>query len=288
MAKAKAASARAVAASPSRNGKSRIAAELDEMERSMLNEEADAKETSFSPHAPILSEIPSRKVRIRIRGLAPGLLFQGKGIMLADERLKCELGGQKVKPRPAIEEADLRCHWVGLEELVEEDGSTHPVAKAFSEKKAKGSELVRYHKNAAGKIEIPCMPWVIIYKALCEAAKSFKQKSGRKSMSETVAGTVSLMVPFCQKIPLETSGYRILEEFCRIPPRTGHMVLIGRPLFPEWAADFVIAVDDETWNASTLEQMARHAGKLIGAGAWRPQLKGPYGRFVLENFEILE
>jgi hypothetical protein len=205
----------------------------------------------------------SKKIRIRIVGLKPGLLFQSKGIMFADLKATTK----SVKHRPPEEEAYLRCHWISKSMLDEGD-------------LADG----RQHHEVNG--DIACIPWVVIYMALCEAGKAFKSK-GRKSFSEIMAATVSCKKPECQKIPIQAGPYEVFEEFCRIPPRTGAMVMIGRPHFKEWAAEFTVMVDDEGYEANIVYDILKHAGKVIGLGAWRPMLKGPYGRFVVDKFEYV-
>ncbi len=91
-------------------------------------------------------------------------------------------------------------------------------------------------------------------------------------------------------IPLTTKGYEVYTDWVRIPPKTGACVQMGRPRFPEWEATFVMGVDGEEYADGTgetaLAPMLKYAGKMIGVGAWRPQLKGPYGKFSVEKFEV--
>ena len=185
-----------------------------------------------------------KRIEILIRGLPPGIIFQGKGVMAADE---CE-SGKKKKHREPAEEARLRAHWM----------------------------------TVAGKKEL-CIPWVMLYQSICTAAGSFKFR-GQKTMSTIVAATISCET---DRISLNTDQFEVLEEYVKIPPKTGSMVLIGRPRLPKWQATFVLVVDDEMYAAENLRDIIAHAGKLVGIGAWRPQLKGPYGRFEVSDFEIL-
>jgi hypothetical protein len=185
-----------------------------------------------------------KRINVTIRGLPPGIIFQGKGVMAADEAD----GGKKKKQRPPEEEAKLRAHWTGT-------GASRQL----------------------------CIPWVMLYQSICAAGGTFKYR-GQKTMSTVVAATISCEV---DKIPLGTSEYEVYEEYVRIPPRTGVMVSIGRPRIPKWEASFVLVVDDELYAAENLREIIAHAGKLIGIGAWRPQLKGPYGRFEVTEFEIM-
>lgn len=181
-----------------------------------------------------------KRVRVRIKGIAPGVMFQGKGLMEQD-------GGKPGKPRPPEEEARLRAHWTGS---------------------GKGKQL--------------CVPAVMLYNCFCKAAGFFKFK-GNMKMSTIVASTVAFEV---DEIPLGTDQFETHVEYVRIPPKTGAMVKVGRPLLREWSAEFYLIVDDEMYDAAKLEEIIRHAGKMIGIGAGRPELKRPYGKFIVDDFQI--
>jgi hypothetical protein len=142
---------------------------------------------------------------------------------------------------------------------------------------------LRAHWIGTGRKRQMAIPWVMLHKAFCQAAQDFKYK-GRKNMSPLIGSTVA-----CEQamIPLDNSDYEVFTEWVRIPPRTGAMVQIGRPLKPKWKCSFVLVCDCEMWNAELLEQIIVGAGKTIGIGAWRPALKGPYGRFVVTSFEVV-
>jgi len=158
-------------------------------------------------------------------------------------------GAKKVKPRGAAEEAKLHAHWM----------------------KERGKEVL-------------CIPWVMLYQSFCTAANGFKFK-GQKTLGSIVAATIA-----CEsdRISLGTDQFETYEEWVKIPPRTGAMVMIGRPRLRTWSVNFVIVMDDELYGADGLQKVIEHAGKIIGIGAWRAEKRGPYGRFTLKQFEILE
>ena len=161
--------------------------------------------------------------------------------------MEADEGNKRPPRRTADEEARLRAHWM---------------------KNGKGDQL--------------CIPWVMLYNSLCFAAGDFKFR-GAKKMGAVVAATVSSEQ---DKIPLGTNKFETFAEYCRVPPRTGAMVKLGRPLIRKWACEFVIVVDAEMYQAEVLKDIFTHAGKMVGIGCWRPSLKGPYGRFVVTKFEV--
>lgn len=182
------------------------------------------------------------QIKVKLEGLPPGVMFQGKGLMLLDEQ-----NGKPKKPRPPEEEARLRAHWT----------------------------------KVGGKNQL-AVPWVMLYKSICKAARGIKA-SGKKSMEYFLAPTISCDRDF---IPLGTDKFETFVDFCRIPPRTGAMVQIGRPLLREWGIEFVINADCERYSPEQIEPVIAEAGKFVGIGANRPELKGPYGRWSVTKFEV--
>lgn len=144
---------------------------------------------------------------------------------------------------------------------------------------------LRCHWLQSGKKKTCSIPWVAVYKSLCTAASDFKIR-GRKSAGTLIAATVSCADDL---ISIGTDQFETYIEFVRIPPRTGALVRIGRPRFREWSADFALIVDAEMYDkgdVGIIRKIMEHSGKMVGIGAWRPQLKGPYGRFLVEKFEV--
>jgi hypothetical protein len=69
-------------------------------------------------------------------------------------------------------------------------------------------------------------------------------------------------------------------------PSTGGRILAHRPMFDDWALEFVVDLDTSILGEKLLRQIIDDAGKRIGMGDFRPQCKGPYGRFVVNNWEV--
>ena len=189
------------------------------------------------------------KVKVVIEGIAPGVMFQGKGVMEADAN------GKKPKKRSQEEEARLRAHWMGR-----------------------------------GKNKQLCIPWVMFQKSFCQAANAFDwvMPDGKKQkvkLGYIIGSTLTCEVDF---ISLGTDQFETWVEWVRIPPKTGAMVQIGRPLIRKWKVEMILVIDDEMWNVAILEEIIAHAGKVVGIGAQRPGLKGPYGKFVVLSFEVME
>lgn len=194
-----------------------------------------------------MSTISLTKVKVTLQGLPPGLLMQGKGVMEADAE---KPSAKKGVYRPASEEAELRAHWKG-----------------------------------SGKKRELCIPSVMFYNSFCQAAMDFQNPLKKK---QTMGSMIGSTIAFDETmIGLGHSEFEVYEDYVRIPPRTGQMVKIGRPLIRDWKVTFGMTCDNELWTIELLPQIITSAGKVVGIGAWRPKLKGCYGKFTLVEFKIV-
>ena len=183
------------------------------------------------------------KVELRIEGIAPGIIFQSKGIMEADE------GKSKKPKRTKDEEARLHGHWM----------------------KSKGKKVM-------------CIPWIMFHRSFTQAGTTFAYPGNKKkNMSQFIGPTLSCEV---DKLSLGTDKFEIYDEYVRIPPKTGAMVRIARPLLREWSVTIPMVVDAEDYEVEILEAVIKYAGRLVGIGANRPGLKGPYGKFSCTSFKV--
>ncbi len=207
------------------------------------------------------SELVLTRVRVKIQGLPPGILFGGKELM----RQQAESGagsGTKKPYMPPDEEAPFRAHWM-----------------------LKDGSYVKPPTNAKErKVRILCIPKDMIYRSLCQAAMAFKNPLNKKSnMSFLVGPTVAFEQ---ERISLGKADYVVQVDWVRIPPKTGAMVQIGRPLVFPWEAEFTLIVDDEQYDAGMLRPMLVHSGRNVGIGANRPGLRGPNGKYRVMEFEV--
>lgn len=87
-------------------------------------------------------------------------------------------------------------------------------------------------------------------------------------------------VPLVHKQPwkVDTRAVRI--------PSTGGRILAHRPMFDDWRLDFIVDLDTTILGEKLFRQIVDDAGKRIGLGDFRPQCKGPYGRFHVVHWEV--
>lgn len=71
-------------------------------------------------------------------------------------------------------------------------------------------------------------------------------------------------------------------------PSTGGRIMCHRPRIDAWQCTFIIDVDTSMFTPNLIRAVIDDAGKKIGLGDYRPSRKGPFGRFVVVNWEVLE
>lgn len=61
-----------------------------------------------------------------------------------------------------------------------------------------------------------------------------------------------------------------------------------RPRVDEWRCTFTVDVDTSMFPPNLIRSVIDDAGKKIGLGDYRPARKGPFGRFVVVKWEVVE
>lgn len=69
-------------------------------------------------------------------------------------------------------------------------------------------------------------------------------------------------------------------------PATGGAVMRHRARVDDWRLRFSIEVDTEVFDVNFVRTLVDDAGKKIGLGDYRPERKGPFGKFKVTNWEI--
>jgi hypothetical protein len=86
---------------------------------------------------------------------------------------------------------------------------------------------------------------------------------------------------------LHKQPWKVDTRAVRIPS-TGGRILAHRPMFDDWALEFIVDLDTSIVGAKVFRMVVDDAGKRIGLGDFRPATKGPYGKFVVTKWEELK
>lgn len=138
------------------------------------------------------------------------------------------------------------------------------------------------YKDEDGNLIIPQPN---LFRAVLDAGKFFK--NGRSK----VTTQKSSLIPACVEIeelaiPIEhDEPWTVDTRPVRIPS-TGGRILRHRACFNDWALSFTLRVDTEILSTKLLRDIVDAAGTRIGLGDFRPDCKGPFGKFVVTKWEV--
>lgn len=128
------------------------------------------------------------------------------------------------------------------------------------------------------------IPQPNLFRCLIDAGKFFKNGRSKVTTQKTS------LIPACVEIegmflPLETSeDWQVDTRPVRIPA-TGGRILAHRPMFEKWALPFEVELDTSMMGESLFRELVDAAGKRIGLGDFRPDTKGPFGKFVVVEWD---
>ena len=101
----------------------------------------------------------------------------------------------------------------------------------------------------------------------------------RGSMMYSCVDVEGVEVPIIHRQP-----WKVDSRPVRIPS-TGGRILCHRPMFDDWRLKFSINLDVSILSPSLLRQIVDDAGSRCGLGDFRPETKGPYGRYRVDSWE---
>ena len=131
----------------------------------------------------------------------------------------------------------------------------------------------------------PGIPGPNLFRCIIDAGKFHKVG---KSKVTTVK---SSLIPACVAIeplfiPVEhDQPWEVDTRPVRVPA-TGGRILAHRPMFNDWKLSFEVELDEDVMTTKTLRDIVDDGGSKIGLGDFRPDRKGPFGRFVVTKWEV--
>jgi hypothetical protein len=146
---------------------------------------------------------------------------------------------------------------------------------------AKDAVNSAYIAEIEGKKQL-YIPQEAMYSMLINTAKQYKVR--RMSLASLLAGTMHIEP---EKIPLGTDEYVVDERAVVIQ---NQRVLKGRAKLPVWSVKFQIVYDSKRLPEgieNTLKEILEDAGTRMGLLDYRPQHKGWFGTFQVEQFSSL-
>jgi len=144
-------------------------------------------------------------------------------------------------------------------------------------------------EQAAAKLYIghdgkPMIPQPNLFRCLIDAGKFFKHGKSKITTQK------SSLIPACVEIdglelPLEHKEPWTVDTRAVRIPSTGGRILCHRPCFHDWKLSFTAQVDVQLLPIRLFRELVDTAGKRVGLGDFRPDRKGPFGKFVVTQWE---
>jgi hypothetical protein len=122
--------------------------------------------------------------------------------------------------------------------------------------------------------------------AMGAAGTNHKQTGTRKTLRFVVPSTVRVM---SDAITIRNgdgpaTSFEVDSRPVTIPSTKGR-IMRHRPRFDSWGAVFDLDIDTDVLSLDMAHQLLNEAGNSIGIGDFRPEKRGPFGRFRVTRFE---
>lgn len=210
----------------------------------------------------------------RVAAKAAKIEAKGK---IATIRVQCTSIGNGMLMNPMTDET-LDELLTGVRKQIKKDRKPEDIAKE------------RIYRGDDGRMGVPTMNLVA---ALNHAGRRVKIGKSAIATAET-----STLFSFCE-FPTDFIAFDGVDEHGNLPwvvdKRRGVMkngaskvaVCIVRPKFPSWGFTLELTLDENICSQDTLRKLFEEAGTNAGLGDFRPQKKGPFGRFKVAEWEIV-
>jgi hypothetical protein len=144
------------------------------------------------------------------------------------------------------------------------------------------AESKLYLSEATSK---PVIPGPNLFRCIIDAGKFFKNGKSKVTTQKNSIIPACLSVDEFEIEILHGKPWEVDTRAVRIPS-TGGRILAHRPCFHDWSLCFSLVLDEEVMSEKLLREIVDSAGKRIGLGDFRPDCKGPFGKFVVTSWQI--
>lgn len=171
--------------------------------------------------------------------------------------------------------AQVTCTIEGISPLLMHAYPLVPI-EALDKKTVEEQAELACYRDPDGMLYVP---GVNIQRALIAGA-TFSKGKGRASLQKPVAAC-TIVSP--ERVILAPQAYAIDTRPVVIPSTRGR-VLRHRPRFEQWSLTFNIEFDPDLVTIVQLRRVLDDAGQRVGLLDFRPECKGPFGRFHVTSW----
>jgi hypothetical protein len=120
------------------------------------------------------------------------------------------------------------------------------------------------------------LPGVAMQRALVQGA-AFSKGKGRASLQKEVCAGVLVSPEYAVLTPQTFA----VDSRPVVVPATKGRVMRHRPRFDQWEASFAVEYDETLLTEAQLRRVVDDTGSRVGLLDFRPERKGPFGRFMV-------
>lgn len=143
---------------------------------------------------------------------------------------------------------------------------------------------VRLYTDDEGTVGIPIEN---LFACLVEAGRDVKVGTKQISTATTTKLPAYLSLPelFLPLIDFTPWVVDMRRGVNANAGKSGVACAVVRPKFMQWAFEVILEIDDKLMSLETARQLLEIAGGRHGLMAFRPNKKGPFGRFKVERWD---
>ena len=176
----------------------------------------------------------------------------------------------------------LLCNRFGEENEVAVSSGTSSAIKAGGRALPRDDAEARLYKDKKGAAYIPG-PNILS----CITAAGKFHKVGKSKVTTQKSSLVTAAMSVDDLVCKIKGDWEVDSRSVRIPA-TGGRIMRHRPRFDKWSLKFHVEIDTEMFSETFTRQLIDDAGKKIGLGDFRPDCKGPFGKFVVKNWKQMK
>jgi len=150
-----------------------------------------------------------------------------------------------------------------------------PIEAMEKKTPAEQAEIAAY-RNRKGELYIP---GVNLQRCLVAAA-AYQKGKGRATLQKPAAACL-MVSP--EGLTLGVEKYQVDSRPVVIPATKGR-IMRHRPRLDSWAVSFTLEYDDVLLREDDVRRIVDDAGRRVGLLDFRPEHKGPFGRFVVNKW----
>ena len=124
------------------------------------------------------------------------------------------------------------------------------------------------------------IPGVNVQRCFVNAA-AFSKGKGRSNLVKIAAACLMIRPA---RLLLGCKTYRV-DSQAVVVPATGGRIVRHRPALDEWSVSCILDYDPDLLSEKQVRAIVDDAGRRVGLLDFRPECKGPYGRFMVTEWE---